>query len=133
MKFQKYSQILIHVIFLKTKKLITNFKTNIMASSNQMGNFITLDEASEMTAHYRETIQPGETIAYAISKDFISQILNQTGCEGLRFYYGLNNDGEKTLVITGIDNAGNDMYNGLIADGVWKCPSICSARNSLNS
>lgn len=104
-----------------------------MASSNQMGNFITLDEASEMTAHYRETIQPGETIAYAISKDFISQVLNQTGCDGLRIYYGINENGDKTLIINGIDMTGDDLYNGLIADGVWACPSFCPSRNPLNS
>lgn len=104
-----------------------------MSTTDQMGEFISLREASEMTACYRATIQPGETISYAISKEYIVQILNQSGCEGLRFYYGLNSDGEKTLVIDGIDDIGNDLYNGLIADGVWRCPSICPPKNPLNS
>lgn len=104
-----------------------------MSTNDQMGEFITLDEAAQMTARYRATIQPGETIAYAISKDFISRILNQNDCEGLRIYYGKNNLGETTLVVTGINENKDDMYTGLIADGMVICPVDCGITSPLNS
>lgn len=104
-----------------------------MSTSNQMGEFITLDEASEMTARYRNSIQPGETIAFAVSKEILTKILDQSNCEGIRLYYGLDINGLKTLVINGLDSSANDIYNGLIADKVSLCPVFCSSPNPLNS
>jgi hypothetical protein len=104
-----------------------------MSTTNQIGEFITIDKASQMTSRYRASIQMGETIGYAISKEFITDILEQLNCEGLRIYMGINENNEKTLVINGIDKSGNDIYEGLIADGVWACPSFCSSINPLNS
>ena len=104
-----------------------------MSTTDQMGEFITLDEASQMTARYRATIQPGETIAYAISKEFIARILNQSDCEGLRIYFGINGQGKQTLVAIGIDELKNDMCDGLIADGMVTCPADCGYSSPLNS
>jgi hypothetical protein len=104
-----------------------------MSNTDQMGAFISLEEASQMTARYRATIQPGATIAYAISKEFISRILNQQDCEGLRIYMGINEKDETTLVLVGIDSFRNDLSDGLIADNVAPCPSICPLSNSLNT
>jgi|LauGreDrversion4_2_1035121.scaffolds.fasta_scaffold628606_2 hypothetical protein len=104
-----------------------------MNTNDQMGEFISLEEASEMTARYRNSIQPGETIAYAISKDYIARILEQNDCEGLRIYYGINNLGETTLVVTGINENKDDMYTGLIADGMVICPVDCGIISPLNS
>lgn len=104
-----------------------------MSNTDQMGAFISLEEASQMTARYRATIQPGTTIAYAISKEFISRILNQQDCEGLRIYMGINDNGETTPVFVGIDNVRNDLSEGLIADNAFPCPSICPSSNSLNT
>ena len=104
-----------------------------MSFNGNEGAFLTLEEGAAMTARYRATIQPGETIAYGISKEFISRILNQEDCEGLRIYMGINGKGETTPVFVGIDNLENDLTNGLIADNAFPCPSICSSSNSLNT
>lgn len=104
-----------------------------MSTNDQMGEFITLDEASQMTARYRNSIQPGETISYTISKEFVARIIAQDNCHGLRIYYGINEDGVKNLVINGTDQLNNDMYDGLIADGMIICPADCFADSPLNS
>mgnify|MGYP000489094508 CR=1 FL=1 len=104
-----------------------------MSTTNQMGEFITLDEAAQMTARYRATIQPGETIAVAVSTDVVNRLLSQENCKGLRFYFAVDAVASKTLVAVGIDQNGNDITSGLIADNFGKCPSICSIENSLNS
>jgi exopolyphosphatase/guanosine-5'-triphosphate,3'-diphosphate pyrophosphatase len=69
-----------------------------MSTTEQKGNFISLEEASEMTAQYRENIQPGGTIAVAVSSDIINGILTQANCTGLRFYFAIDASGSKTLV-----------------------------------
>jgi hypothetical protein len=104
-----------------------------MSTTDQMGEFITLDEAAQMTASYRATIQPGETIAVAGSREIFDQILAQSGCEGLRMYFAIEPDGTKTLVVVGIDSAENDMTTGLIAENFGPCPKRCSPKNVLNS
>lgn len=104
-----------------------------MSTTDQMGEFISLQEASEMTANYRATIQPGETIAVAGSKAIFEQILAQPGCEGLRMYFAIESDGTKTLVVTGIDSVENDMCSGLIAEKFGPCPKRCAEPNELNS
>jgi hypothetical protein len=104
-----------------------------MSTTDQMGTFITLAEASEMTARYRNSIQPGETIAVAGSREIFDQILAQSGCEGLRMYFAIEPDGTKTLVVVGIDSAENDMTTGLIAEKFGPCPKRCAEPNELNS
>ncbi|MCX6197221.1 MAG: hypothetical protein NTY55_11350 [Flavobacteriia bacterium] len=104
-----------------------------MSTTDQMGEFISLQEASEMTARYRATIQPGETIAVAGSREIFDQILAQSGCEGLRMYFAIEPDGTKTLVVVGIDSAENDMTKGLIAENFGPCPKRCPQPNALNS
>jgi hypothetical protein len=104
-----------------------------MSTTDQMGEFITLEVASEMTARYRNSIQPGEAISYTISKEFVARIIAQDNCHGLRIYIGIKSDGVKNLIINGTDELNNDMYDGLIADGMIICPSDCFADSPLNS
>ena len=93
---------------------------------------ISLSEASQWTANYRNA-NPGQVIAHALGSGAITAILTQSGCVGIRVYYALNNEGEKQIVIVGVDSQGNDLYNGLLADRTFNCPPICSTANPLNS
>jgi hypothetical protein len=63
----------------------------------------------------------------------ILEILDQSECVGIRFYFAINDEGEKTLVLVGADSDQNDLEEGLIADWAYPCPKICSKRNRLNS
>lgn len=94
---------------------------------------ITLTEAAEMTKNYRDTINTGDTIAHAFGAQAIQAILDQTGCVGIRIYYGLDENGAQQLVLVGVDSSENDLYQGLLAERAKKCPQSCSVANPLNS
>lgn len=96
------------------------------------GAFISLSEASGMTAAYRAKIKEGETISQLYDKDLIQQILDQRGCEGIRTYFGEDN-GSRVVVMVGTDAKGNDMTEGLILERGLKCPPYCKESNPLNS
>jgi hypothetical protein len=104
-----------------------------MSFNGNEGEFVTLNDASRWTANYRNTIQPGDTIAEFQGKEKLLELLNQEGCVGIRFYYAINDEGQKVLVLVGADSDENDMENGLIIDKGDLCPPFCSKKNSLNS
>jgi hypothetical protein len=89
------------------------------------------EEAAEMTARYRETINPGDKIAGCFEAGQVRELLAQEGCEGLRYYYGINND-QPVLILVGVDADGNDMTEGVILEVSHPCPPFCSAPNLLN-
>ncbi len=94
---------------------------------------ISLADAAEMTKNYRQSVASGTIIAHAFGKNAIQAILNQTGATGIRIYYGLDDNGVKQLVVTGVNSSGNDMYEGLLAERSLYCPDDCSAANPLNT
>jgi hypothetical protein len=104
-----------------------------MSFNGNEGEFVTLNDASRWTANYRNTIQPGDVIAFAAGKEKLIELLNQDECLGARIYYGIGDDGQKNLVIVGVDANGDDMENGLIIDRFFPCPQFCSKKNNLNS
>ena len=104
-----------------------------MSFNGNEGEFVTLDDASRWTANYRNTIQPGDTIAFAAGKEKLIELLTQAECLGARIYYAIKDDGEKNLVIVGVDENGDDMENGLLIDQFIPCPKYCSKPNKLNS
>lgn len=93
---------------------------------------ISLEEASEMTARYRETITNGETIGGFFGVEIIKSILDQDNCVGIRYYYAINETGKKVLVLTGVNSNGDDLYEGILAEFSSGCPEYCSSPNPLN-
>jgi hypothetical protein len=104
-----------------------------MSFNGDEGEFVTLSDASRWTANYRNTIQPGEVISEFLGKEKIIELLDQEDCVGIRFYYAINDQGEKILVLVGADSSENDMENGLILENGNPCPPFCPKKNSLNS
>lgn len=104
-----------------------------MSFTGNEDHSISLATASDWTANFRETILSGEPIAEYFGGTAISNILAQTGCVGLRFYYSLDNEGKKHLIVVGVNADGNDLYNGILAERSVMCPQDCSAANPLNS
>lgn len=94
---------------------------------------ISLADAAKLTRRYRESVPTGSTIAHFFGKDAIQAILNQENCVGIRIYYGLNTDDAKQLVVVGVTPDENDMYNGILAEKSFICPTQCSTNNPLNS
>ena len=95
-----------------------------MSFNGNEGSPITLADAADLTANYRATISPGNRLL---------DILNQTGCMGVRIYFGLDKNGEQELVLVGADSNEQDMEKGVIIDQLTPCPTICSSSNPLNS
>jgi hypothetical protein len=84
------------------KELLT--KTDYSA----VGGEISLETATEFTKTYAEA-HPNENLSYHLGRNIIEKILAQPGCVGMRFYYGYNAEGQKTLVYMGLDANGNDL------------------------
>ncbi len=51
-----------------------------------------------------------ETRGHFYGKEFLTKILSQPGCMGIRFYHAINDEGEKTLVVVGADAKGASMW-----------------------
>jgi hypothetical protein len=52
---------------------------------------------------------------------------------GIRFYYGIDDDGSKNLIGVGAGSDENDMTAGVILEKFLQCPPRCSSKNTLNS
>ena len=73
-----------------------------------IGEEISHELATEFIESYKQG-HPGELGGYVLGRNIIDQILAQPGCMGMRFYYGLNEEGQKTLVYVGVDADGKDL------------------------
>lgn len=73
-----------------------------------VGGEISLETATKFTKAYAEN-HANENLSYHLGRNIIEKILAQPGCVGMRFYYGYNDEGQKTLVYVGLDANGNDM------------------------
>jgi hypothetical protein len=93
---------------------------------------ITLVAATAHTRRHREA-KVWEEKAGAFHKDQVLELLNQPKCVALRIYYGRDEAGRPTLVLTGMDEADNDLTEGIILELNWPCPPFCGGSNSLNT
>lgn len=66
----------------------------------------------------------------AYNRGIIDTVLSQSGCVGIRIYYGKLDNGNYTLVLVGVDTAGNDLSNGTIAQAIMPCPPECGGAAS---
>ncbi|HNR18648.1 MAG TPA: hypothetical protein PKN75_07515 [Bacteroidia bacterium] len=94
---------------------------------------ISLALAAEYTANYRRTISPDEKKGGYFGKDALLELLNQEGCVGFRYYYGIDEKGKKVLVLVGVNSEANDLVDGRLLERSWPCPHCCSVDNPLNS
>jgi hypothetical protein len=98
---------------------------------SETNHIISLQEAVEMTHAYQNAQEfSGKTIASKISASAYQSVLNQPGCDGLRTYFALK-DGTLTIVVVGVDSAGNDMTSGVILNHGHDCPTNCASNSPL--
>lgn len=102
-----------------------------MAFNGTEGGAITLQTGADLTAKYRRE-NPSETKGHFFGKDILNELLTQSGCMGIRMYYGIGASGQKELVLVGADADENDMLE-LVADLSLPCPGLCGNSNVLNS
>jgi hypothetical protein len=92
---------------------------------------ISLNDAATMTAAFRSSY-PDAKKGGAFNKKAIEDVIDQTGCTGLRYYFGEDGDENLCLIVVGIDSNGDDMTDGEIRERAWPCPPVCGSANSLN-
>jgi hypothetical protein len=103
-----------------------------MAFTGSEDHDISLSTASEWTQNYRDA-NPGEIKGHYFGKDAIIALLGQTDCVGLRIYYALNETDEKELIVVGVKENQDDLYDGNLCERSFKCPPFCGSANPLNS
>lgn len=94
-------------------------KNEILTPSLEtIGEEIGQELGAKMVKDFQDAY-PQETTSYFIGRNIISQILAQPDCAGIRFYNALNELGQKTLVLVGV-NTQNDIiaeYSIVTEDG----------------
>ncbi len=93
------------------------------------GEVISLSTGSDWTANYRAA-NPGQTKAFFYGQVILNDILAQADCVGIRIYYAIDEEGDKQLVIVGVDEDGNDQTAGIVADRAKPCPTYCDTGGS---
>jgi hypothetical protein len=74
------------------------------------GSAIDLELAASWTKNYRDK-HPGEAISQFFGKEILEKILSQEHCLGIRFYYALDREGKKHLIIAGAMSDGTDQIH----------------------
>lgn len=105
-----------------------------MSFTGQENHEISLQEASAMTKRYRDS-QTEEMYIKAeyFGKEAIQSILQQKDCVGIRIYYALDENMVKKMVLVGVDQNENDLYNGILAEKGFTSPPLALNSNPLNS
>lgn len=96
------------------------------------GSIITLADGSTKTARFRRKFS-NETKAVYYSSNVYNDLMAQDGCVGIRIYNAIDEDGNLTNVLVGVDTNGDDMYTGTLINYGAICPPICPPKNPLNS
>jgi hypothetical protein len=94
---------------------------------------LTHKQARAMREAYikRHQGKSGELRSGVYGRGIFEKILKQKGCVGIRFYPGLDEKGNVTVLFVGVDAEGNDILRGLIGDSPWNCPPFCSSPNGV--
>lgn len=97
------------------------------------GEAIGLVQAAAMTAKYRKEVSSDTAKSHFFGSQILQKLLDQEGCVGIRMYHALDDDMKKQLVLIGVDEKGNDMESGLVADRSLICPPDCDSGGTLSS
>jgi hypothetical protein len=98
------------------------------------GDAIDLTVAKRWTANYRAVNSTGVQAHY-FGNEIINQLLERPGCVGIRMYYAINDEGERKLLLIGVDAKGENMMPSSsertsddedpVVDFSFPCPSYC--------
>lgn len=102
-----------------------------MTFNGTEGEMLSKEDARKLLDNYRNSpafAANNNTEGILFGRDHLLSILGQTGCRGIRVYYGkdgvLPTDSAQ-LVIVGTDDEGNDLTDKILDAGV-PCPDFCS-------
>ena len=95
------------------------------------GSVITLTQGAQWTLNYRNSSYYSGTKAVFYGKNKIKSIINQTGANGIRIYFAINDNDESTVILVGTTSDGTDMESGCIVERGTLCPPMCPTGGSL--
>lgn len=101
-----------------------------MSFTGNEGAYITLTQGNAWTANYRNA-HPNSVKAHFYGKTKLQEVLNQSGCVGIRIYRAIDDTGVEELVLVGVNANGSDLTGGLILDRSFACPPYCDTFSSL--
>ena len=119
-------------------------------------HFIPLDQAVAMTTSYRNNrenvLSPGYKgkdilpLSETFNRAAFDTLLATPGCEGLRIYYGMDQDLQQHAIIVAVDANNQDLLpssatgdtsagsgDDVIVEEGQRCPPICPDPSPLNS
>lgn len=109
-----------------------------MPANADSGNIIATPNAKTLINNFRanstyyEKDHPVRGVKGAFyGKNKILAILNQPNCIGLRYYFGLNGNGQLVIVLSGEDSNGAGL-NGVVVEEGPLCPPFCGRSNTLD-
>jgi hypothetical protein len=112
--------------------LTLTIKTQIMSFNGKEGEQITLATAKTWTASYRKQMASNGIKGHFFGKDILQAILDQSGAEGIRMYYGIDDNNQQVMILVAADANEDDMVTGIIADRSVLCPPRCGSRGGLS-
>ncbi len=66
--------------------------------------------------------------AESFNRDAIGLLLNQSGADGIKIYFGSDEKGQVKLVLVPVDKNGKDIITGLLSNTALHIPGISSAQ-----
>lgn len=79
-----------------------------------VGENIGYDLGVKFVKDYHDTFGEGNT--QFVGKNILIELLNQPGCIGISIYNALNEKGEKTVVLVGLDKENNPILNNTVVN-----------------
>jgi hypothetical protein len=101
------------------------------------GTLISTEVSRQWMANYTSK-NPSGFRAHFFGFEIVNQILNQSGCIGIRMCYALNNSGVQQILLVGVSSNGENILpttqvagkvsgdGGIIGDASFPCPTYCS-------
>lgn len=100
------------------------------------GDPLDIATAKKWTSNFRSKANASdEILAHYFGFEIIQKILGQEGCVGIRIYYALDDNGEKKLLLVGVDSKGENLLpleggrtsddGDVVADYSYPCPDYC--------
>lgn len=104
-----------------------------MSFTGKEDHSITLEAAAKLTKKYRDSVHAQDIKGGFFGRDAIQELLDQDECVGIRYYYGLDENNVKVMVLVGAKADEDDLDHGALKEASLLCPPRCGKNNPLNS
>jgi hypothetical protein len=104
-----------------------------MAFTGNENHDIDLATAKTMIQDFRSNLPLNGVHGGFFGKAKLLDILNQTNCVGIRYYYAHTENGDPTIVLVGADANEDDLAYGELAEFSKPCPPRCGVNTIMNA